>query len=681
PELQPRAFRPYISPSASAPSFPTSSSYSGNRSPSPSSSSPYYAGAGGGSGGGDRQTGSSMKNPRLSSSTFAHNNVRIAVALVPSAAFLLDLGGAPVISALVVGLMVAYVLDSLSFKFGSFFAVWFSLIAAQITFFFSSSLLYSLSHVSLGIFAMLTCALANFLIGVWVSLQFKWMQMEYPTIVLTLERLLFACVPLVASAIFTWATISAVGMTNAAYYFMVFNCIFYWLYSIPRVSSFRLKQEVNYHGSQSTEDLYILGQLESCVHTLNLLFFPLVFHIASHYLVIFSSSSSVCDLLLLFFIPFLFQLYASTRGALWWVTKSENQLRSIQFVNGAIALAVVVVSLEVRVVFHSFGRYIQVPPPLNYALVTVTMLGTAAAAGAYAVGLVSDASSSLVFTALAMVASAAGAIVVGLPILFLPVPLAAGYHLSRFFTKKSLFSYFIFTVLASFMVAWFVIHNYWDLNIWIAGMSLKSFSKLIVASVILAMAIPGVAVLPPKFRFLTEAGLISHALLLCYVENSLFNYSNFYYYGIDEDVMYPSYMVVFTSLAGLAIVRRLSLDLRIGSKAVWVLICLYSAKLSLLFVASKAVLWVSALLLLAVSPPLLLYKDKSKAVSKMKPWQGYAHAAVIAFSIWYCRDTIFEALQWWNGRPPSDGFVLGACIFLAGLACIPIVTLHFPNAM
>ncbi|KAL6567916.1 hypothetical protein OROGR_001584 [Orobanche gracilis] len=483
PELQPRAFRPYISSSVSTPSFPTTS-YNGdqNLNPSPSTSSSYGATASI-----NRRASSSMTNSRLSHFSFVHN-ARIAVALVPSAAFLLDLGGAPVVAILTVGLMVAYIFDSINFKSGSFFAVWFSLIAAQITFFFSSSFHYTFNYVSLTLVAALTCAFANFLIGVWVSLQFKWMQIEYPTIVVALERLLFACVPNIASALFTWATVSAV---------------------------------VGYHG----------------------------------------------------------------------------------------------------------------------------------------------------------------AIVIGFPVLFLPIPSVAGYYLARFFTKKSLSSYSAFVVLGSLMLAWFVMHNYWDLNIWISGMSLKSFCKLLVGTIILAMAVPGLAVFPPQFRFLTEAGLISHALLLCYVENNFFNYSNVYFYGMDDDVMYPSYMVFMTTLVGLAIVRRLSVDHRVGSKAVWVLICLYSSKLSMLFMASKAVLWVSAVLLLAVSPPLLLYKDKSKSASKMKPWQGYMHAAVVALSVLFCRETIFEALQWWNGRSPSDGLLLGSCILLAGLACVPIVALHFSHVM
>ncbi|KAJ0573228.1 hypothetical protein HanRHA438_Chr06g0263971 [Helianthus annuus] len=579
PELHPPPYRPYTSPS---PNF--NSVYSPKRNPSPSYPN-----------GNTTTNRRSQHNSRFNPTSFVHN-ARIAVALVPSAAFLLDLGGTPVVAALTLGLMVAYVLDSLNFKSGSFFAVWFTIISAQIVFCFSSSLFTSFNSVILGLLGCCVCGFASFLIGVWASLQFKWIQIEFPTIVLAFERILFACTPVIGSVLFSWATVSAVGMMNASYYYMVFNCVFYWLYSIPRVSSFKMKQEVSYHGGEVPDDSLVLGQLESCLHSLHLLFFPLMFHIVSHSAILFSSASTVCDLFLLFFVPFLFLLYASTRGALWWVTKSEHQLRSIRIVNGAVALVIVVVCLEVRVVFHSFARYIQVPWPLNYVLVTVTMLGGAAGAGAYEMNMIADASSSLAFTGLAVFVSAAGAIVVGFPVLFIPLPAVAGFYLARFFTKKNLSSYFAFVVLGSLMVTWFVVHNFWDLNIWMAGI-------------------------------------------------------------------------------------RLSVDHRIGPKAVWVLTCLYSSKLVMLFITSKAALWASAILLLAVSPPLLLYKDRSRTAPKMKPWQGYSHAAVIALSVWFCRETIFEALQWWNGRSPSGGLLLGVCVLLTGLACVPIVALHFSHVM
>ncbi|XP_037439154.1 uncharacterized protein LOC119307164 [Triticum dicoccoides] len=679
-----RQGRLLISPSVSTPTF------SSTRAPS-SSPSPHH----------DRRNSTSSPKPLLpfpppasrphssgpaagpraaasaSLPGFAHN-ARVAAALAPAAAFLLDLGGAPVLAVLAVGLAAAYALDALRLRQGAFFTVWAALLAADVAFFFSASLSSAAAaSLPLTVLALLLCAETSFLIGVWASLQFRWIQLENPTIVAALERLLFACVPIAASAVFTWAVVSAVGMANASYYLATFAMVFYWLFSVPRTSSFKnRKQDAPLQDSDG-----ILGPLESCVHALYLLFVPVLFHAASNHTTLFASWANVCDLLLLFFVPFLFLLYASTRGSLWWITRDSRTMDQIRMANGLVALVIVVLCLEVRVVFHAFGRYIHAPPPLNYLLVTVTMLGGALGLAVHAAGKVGDAVSSVAFMGLAVLVSGAGAVVIGFPLVFLPLPMMSGYYVARFFTKKSLSSYFTFVGISSLMVLWFVVHNYWDLNIWVAGMPLKSFTKYIVAAVIMAMAVPGLALLPAKLRFLVELGLIGHALLLCYIENRLFNYAAMYYFGFEDDIIYPSYMVLITTFFGLALVRRLSVDQRVGPKATWILTCLYSSKLSMLFITSRSVVWVSAVLLLAVTPPVLLYRDKSKGgAPRMKIWQAYFHASVVAFSAWLCRETVFEALQWWNGRPPSDGLLLGSYILLSGVACIPIVALHFPHA-
>ncbi|KAL5710684.1 hypothetical protein ACHQM5_021219 [Ranunculus cassubicifolius] len=231
PEIQ-TPHRPHR-PISSLPTFSTFNA-AGGFSPEPSPNSNFN---------------SRSKNPRFSASTFLHNN-RIAIGLLPCAAFLLDLGGTPVVATLTLGLMISYILDSLSFKSGSFFGIWFSLLAAQIAFFFTSNLVFAFTSWPIGLLACLFCAKTTFLIGVWASLQFKWIQIENPTIVLALERLLFACVPITSPAMFTWATVSAVGMVNASYYLMAFCCVFYWLFSIPRVSSFKSTKEVGYHGGE-----------------------------------------------------------------------------------------------------------------------------------------------------------------------------------------------------------------------------------------------------------------------------------------------------------------------------------------------------------------------------------------------------------------------------------------------
>ncbi|CAL1408679.1 unnamed protein product [Linum trigynum] len=169
PELQPRSFRPYIASSLSAPSFSSFNNDGRSYSPEQSatatggSNSHYPAGA---------QSSSAASRSRFSPSSFSHN-ARIAIALVPCAAFLLDLGGAPVVATLTLGLMLSYILDSLDLKSAAFFGVWLSLIASQIAFFFTSSLISALSSVPLGLLASFLCAQANFLIDVWAALQLK----------------------------------------------------------------------------------------------------------------------------------------------------------------------------------------------------------------------------------------------------------------------------------------------------------------------------------------------------------------------------------------------------------------------------------------------------------------------------------------------------------------------------
>ena len=112
---------------------------------------------------------------------------------------------------------------------------------------------------------------------------------------------------------------------------------------------------------------------------------------------------------------------------------------------------------------------------------------------------------------------------------FLPAPIVAGYCISQFFMKKNLPSYFIFVVSASLPISWFVVHNYWGLNIWLDGMALRSLCKFIIASSVLAMVILGLALLPPKVHIVIECGLIIHTFLVCYIENRLCSYTVYYH--------------------------------------------------------------------------------------------------------------------------------------------------------
>lgn len=73
------------------------------------------------------------------------------------------------------------------------------------------------------------------------------------------------------------------------------------------------------------------------------------------------------------------------------------------------------------------------------------------------------------------------------------------------------------------------------------------------------------------------------------------------------------------------------------------------------------------------------FRGGVKGGVRMKPWQGMVNAVVVAVSVWLCRFTMFEALQWWTGVPPSDGLILGSLILSAGVLSAPIVTQHFSH--
>lgn len=351
---------------------------------------------------------------RFTPNSFQYNG-RVAAAMVPCAIFLLGIGGKPVLATLTVGLMVAYILDSLSLKQGAMFAVWGSLVATGLAMIFTgSTFTASSSSFVLYVMCLFVAFQFMFLVGVWTTVQFRWMQLEHPQVVLALERLLFACMPFSAATIQTWGVVTAVGMTNAPYYYMLFLFELYWLFALPLPSSFRVKSERSY-GGQFSEEALIQGSLEGSFHTLAIMFLPLLFHIGSHHARLLSSANAVCDLLLLFFVPLLFQLYASTRGALHWLYKDQHLLQQVRVMNGAIALLVVILCLEVRVVFYSFGQYIQIPAPWNYLLVTIAAVGGAAGLGAYLVGLIGDAVSSLLLTSVMVAAAFSASVAVGLP--------------------------------------------------------------------------------------------------------------------------------------------------------------------------------------------------------------------------------------------------------------------------
>ena len=74
--------------------------------------------------------------------------------------------------------------------------------------------------------------------GVWATLQFKWVQMQYPVVVLAFEKLLLGASVPVAATLQAWGLVSAVGASVAPFYLAVVLCGLYYLCALPVQSSF-----------------------------------------------------------------------------------------------------------------------------------------------------------------------------------------------------------------------------------------------------------------------------------------------------------------------------------------------------------------------------------------------------------------------------------------------------------
>lgn len=76
--------------------------------------------------------------------------------------------------------------------------------------------------------------------GLWASLQFRFVQLQYPGVVIAFERMLVAgCLP-VAAAVQTWGMVAGVGMSSSCFFLAALLCGLYYCFGLPLASSFHL---------------------------------------------------------------------------------------------------------------------------------------------------------------------------------------------------------------------------------------------------------------------------------------------------------------------------------------------------------------------------------------------------------------------------------------------------------
>lgn len=74
--------------------------------------------------------------------------------------------------------------------------------------------------------------------GVWCTLQFRFVQLQYPSLALAFEQLVLAVSMPLGAAIQTWGVVAAVGASPAAFYLGALLAAMYFALAVPLQSSF-----------------------------------------------------------------------------------------------------------------------------------------------------------------------------------------------------------------------------------------------------------------------------------------------------------------------------------------------------------------------------------------------------------------------------------------------------------
>ena len=693
---------------------------------------------------------------RFTPQSFKYNG-RVAIALLPSLAALAIYGGSQVAAVLVVclhppavhlfssprhstphtftilpprqqvGFMGAYILDGMRFKEGSFTAVWATMAVAHIALVYNALYIDNDIPTSQDLLALLMCALTLFLTGVWATLQFKWIQLQHPAVAVAFEKtLIVGCIP-VGAGMHTWGVALSSGMDNTPFLLAFDICVLYYLFALPLQSSF---SHSNYSGrrQQQQQQLGIGGgasastpgpgppPLQSRFDAISAFLLtsllPAATYVAIHSATLFQSLVHFWSLCLLASGPLLFISSIKEGKGLWFLGRSgaADALRSV-FV--LVSLAGFLAGVEGRIVFHSFGQYIRLAAPYSYIAITLALYGVAALGLLYISGALGEEVAGVLAGPVAMVSASVGGLVMGLPVWVLPAPLIASAGLALFFDSRTLRDYLIFVVGAIATGVWFLWRHFWLLkDIDLDGLPLRTLCVLLAIAMVPAFLIPGLLYSGAKHG-LVSIPLLLQAGLLCFIEERLFAGDHA---AITYNVhpMFPAFLVVATSLAGLTVARRLAVQGSIGVVEAYFLQCAYGAKAAML-VVPEARLMVPVLgLALAATPPILVSGDAAPIPrslssssthggmatstsahslgstppyhrhshhhhSQILPWQGLGLAAAVVLAVIAARYAMYDMLHLFLSRRPSEALATGALLVAIVLGCLPLVTRYYKS--
>jgi len=636
-----------------------------------------------------------------------------------------------------VGALLTYTLDAARAREGALASAWATLCLTNVALLLTRSPCPPGRPLSLCLGAAAFNGATLGAAGVWATLQFRWVQAHYPVACLALERALLAGAGPLGTAAAGLVALSALSPAAAPFGTLAAAGGFFLALGRPLPSSF---PAIAGRGgaSASSSRRRGAGGPGGCATTPGdsaraaLLFalLPLAQHLCMSRRVLFTPAPSASGAvarsdafwaaLLLASLPWV--VLALARDGLAWGGRGRKATRAARRLVLLVAAPAAVAGLEGRILRRAVGPYLALPPPWSYIALTAALAPVAAFGCAQAAGLLeadedaaggsgpsapasSDPVAHLPRSAaaagpvLVMAAGAAG-LAAGLPLWALPAPLAAAAGLALFWESGAGADYALFAAGAAGCGAWFVGHHFWFLDVPLgAGHTLRSACAIAGCAGVAALAVPGLlnagragwvgggggkgapahpAPSGPR-HLLAVAALLAQAALVSLLEDHLFAGDHADPEAAPE--LYPAYLVVATSLAGVAAARAAARAGLVAPGGAWLLQCVWGAKAALLALpASRPVGPVLGCVLAATAPAALWGRSSggqdgdASAVLHGPPPSPTARLMLAALAVaaaLRARFIVFDALQeyGYGGSPPVDGAVAGAlAAAVAGVA-------------
>eukprot|EP00752_Nemacystus_decipiens_P003365 g3112.t1 len=309
--------------------------------------------------------------PRAPVSAMFLHNLRVWALGGPCIAVLLLLGGRATALVAAFGVMACYCFDLADNAEGALVSLWASVLGSAVSLLWSGS--------GLGLVHKLNIVGFVLLVGVWATLQFRSIYREDPDVARLLERLLFACFPLPAVAILTWAAVALGGATVlAAPCLALFMYAAVALYAVPLRSGLGGGGAGGVHGDSSR----LAPVLLACM-----LFLPALVQISiDRRLLVWAGAATrwqcVEKVTLAAALPWPLLQSLRAKGVLWWAAPQlRRRLDKILSVGGLVALVVLCETCKSLLLLPAFRPFLfSAPrPPLDSLLASAALLSLVAA--------------------------------------------------------------------------------------------------------------------------------------------------------------------------------------------------------------------------------------------------------------------------------------------------------------